>query len=352
MREQLAAHDVSVAQLVQHVGDGRASLDLVLHEAPLGACAGARRDRAFPEVLEPSLSRAGRLGAAAVTRRTLGEGNTPLLHAPRLSERLGVELWLKFEGANPTGSFKDRGMSVAVDEGGRGRGTRARLRLDRQHRRVVRRVRGTRRAEAIDRRRRGRAASAKLAQVRASAARSSRSTAPSPTRSTHAEELGGRTATCSSTRRTRTASRAEDGGVRDPRAARRRPRRADAALRRRRQHEGVRARLLEARRRCRASIPARRPTVPTRSPRRSASSSRSTAPRSRMRSTLPAARSSRSTTMRSLRALARLGREEGFFCEPASAAGIAGLARLGRAGRARRLRRHRPRAEGPGRGRT
>ena len=45
---------------------------------------------------------------------TLGEGHTPLLHAPRLSERFGVELWLKWEGANPTGSFKDRGMSVAV----------------------------------------------------------------------------------------------------------------------------------------------------------------------------------------------------------------------------------------------
>jgi threonine synthase len=45
---------------------------------------------------------------------TLGEGNTPLLAAPRLSKRLGVELWLKCEGANPTGSFKDRGMAVAV----------------------------------------------------------------------------------------------------------------------------------------------------------------------------------------------------------------------------------------------
>ena len=45
---------------------------------------------------------------------TLGEGNTPLLRAPRLSERLGVEVWLKWEGANPTGSFKDRGMAVAV----------------------------------------------------------------------------------------------------------------------------------------------------------------------------------------------------------------------------------------------
>jgi threonine synthase len=45
---------------------------------------------------------------------TLGEGNTPLLHAPRLSERFGVDLWIKWEGANPTGSFKDRGMAVAV----------------------------------------------------------------------------------------------------------------------------------------------------------------------------------------------------------------------------------------------
>ena len=45
---------------------------------------------------------------------TLGEGSTPLLRAPRLSERLGVELFLKWEGANPTGSFKDRGMTVAV----------------------------------------------------------------------------------------------------------------------------------------------------------------------------------------------------------------------------------------------
>jgi len=45
---------------------------------------------------------------------TLGEGGTPLVPAPRLSERLGCELWLKWEGANPTGSFKDRGMALAV----------------------------------------------------------------------------------------------------------------------------------------------------------------------------------------------------------------------------------------------
>ena len=45
---------------------------------------------------------------------TLNEGDTPLIHAPVLSERTGCEVWLKFEGANPTGSFKDRGMTVAV----------------------------------------------------------------------------------------------------------------------------------------------------------------------------------------------------------------------------------------------
>ncbi len=45
---------------------------------------------------------------------SLGEGSTPLVPAPRLSARFGVELWLKLESANPTGSFKDRGMTVAV----------------------------------------------------------------------------------------------------------------------------------------------------------------------------------------------------------------------------------------------
>ena len=45
---------------------------------------------------------------------SLGEGNTPLLPAPRLSQQLGCELWVKCEGSNPTGSFKDRGMTLAV----------------------------------------------------------------------------------------------------------------------------------------------------------------------------------------------------------------------------------------------
>ncbi|WP_404452255.1 threonine synthase [Virgibacillus necropolis] len=45
---------------------------------------------------------------------TLQEGNTPLIHFPHLSKQLGVEIHGKVEGANPTGSFKDRGMVMAV----------------------------------------------------------------------------------------------------------------------------------------------------------------------------------------------------------------------------------------------
>lgn len=45
---------------------------------------------------------------------TLNEGNTPLIYCKTLSKELGIELYVKYEGANPTGSFKDRGMSVAM----------------------------------------------------------------------------------------------------------------------------------------------------------------------------------------------------------------------------------------------
>ncbi|MSO94413.1 MAG: threonine synthase [Thermoleophilia bacterium] len=59
-------------------------------------------------------------GALPVSEATpvisLGEGSTPLLRAPRLSERLGVEILLKWEASNPTGSYKDRGMTVAVSK--------------------------------------------------------------------------------------------------------------------------------------------------------------------------------------------------------------------------------------------
>ena len=58
---------------------------------------------------------ADRLGVTdASTVITLGEGGTPLLPAAALSKRTGADVWVKFEGMNPTGSFKDRGMTVAV----------------------------------------------------------------------------------------------------------------------------------------------------------------------------------------------------------------------------------------------
>ena len=47
---------------------------------------------------------------------TLREGGTPLITARTLSERTGCQVWLKFEGANPTGSFKDRGMTMAISK--------------------------------------------------------------------------------------------------------------------------------------------------------------------------------------------------------------------------------------------
>ncbi|MCU0257608.1 MAG: threonine synthase [Solirubrobacteraceae bacterium] len=45
---------------------------------------------------------------------SLQEGSTPLVYACEVSERVGAQVWLKIEGANPTGSFKDRGMTCAV----------------------------------------------------------------------------------------------------------------------------------------------------------------------------------------------------------------------------------------------
>jgi threonine synthase len=53
---------------------------------------------------------------AATPVVTLQEGATPLLLAPRLSDRVGATVYLKVEGANPTGSFKDRGMTVAISK--------------------------------------------------------------------------------------------------------------------------------------------------------------------------------------------------------------------------------------------
>src|ERR1700736_2589413 len=57
---------------------------------------------------------------------TLNEGNTPLIEAAEIAERLGlnIKVYFKFEGANPTGSFKDRGMTLAISKA-LGEGARA-----------------------------------------------------------------------------------------------------------------------------------------------------------------------------------------------------------------------------------
>src|SRR5450755_760926 len=60
---------------------------------------------------------------AATPVVSLGEGNTPLIYSPRLSTAVGrgCEVFVKYEGLNPSGSFKDRGMTVAVSKAlGRG----------------------------------------------------------------------------------------------------------------------------------------------------------------------------------------------------------------------------------------
>ena len=68
----------------------------------------------WPGLIEAYRSRLP--AAADWTAVTLLEGGTPLVPAPRLSARTGCTVHIKVEGLNPTGSFKDRGMTMAVTE--------------------------------------------------------------------------------------------------------------------------------------------------------------------------------------------------------------------------------------------
>jgi threonine synthase len=68
----------------------------------------------WPGVIEEYRERLPVTDATPVV--TLLEGGTPLIEAPRLSDRTGARVLLKLEGANPTGSFKDRGMTVAMSK--------------------------------------------------------------------------------------------------------------------------------------------------------------------------------------------------------------------------------------------
>src|SRR2546428_8675876 len=93
-------------------------------------CEGAESDRSLPcSPVPEAQSRIERYAAylpvtARTPRLTLGEGDTPLVRAGSLERETGVgEVWLKVEGQNPTGSFKDRGMVLtvakALEEGAR-----------------------------------------------------------------------------------------------------------------------------------------------------------------------------------------------------------------------------------------
>ena len=124
--EELAEREISIARLVQHANGSGAALHVVTHEARAGRTerragrAGRAPRGARPVAAAARRLRARRHGArmgvnASVSSISLGEGSTPLVSATRLSEALGLDLHLKCEGLNPTGSFKDRGMVVAVE---------------------------------------------------------------------------------------------------------------------------------------------------------------------------------------------------------------------------------------------
>jgi threonine synthase len=76
--------------------------------------AGARSGRAWRGLIDEYRDRLPVSDATPII--TLREGGTPLLPAPVLSELTGCEVYLKVEGLNPTGSFKDRGMTMAISK--------------------------------------------------------------------------------------------------------------------------------------------------------------------------------------------------------------------------------------------
>ncbi len=135
-----AEHDVSIETLRQEGHGDDASLEIVTHDA-LESCTGrdvhqSSRARLGPSDhldhagggrMSPVLTQATRQWRGIideyrdrlpVTEATpvisLREGGTPLVRANVVSERTGCDVWLKVEGANPTGSFKDRGMTMAI----------------------------------------------------------------------------------------------------------------------------------------------------------------------------------------------------------------------------------------------
>ena len=277
---------------------------------------------------------------------SLGEGSTPLLRAPRLSERLGVELWLKWEGVEPDRLLQGPRHDRRRLEGGRGRRRGGDLRLDREHRGLRGGLRGPRRhprrraaARGRRRRRQGRAdADARGARCSRCAATSTRRSRPRRSSPTAAR-------TCSSTPSTRTAARA-----RRPRCSR--SSRSSAARRTCSCSRTAAAATRPRTRRARRARHSATPIVAVEAEHR-ADDARLRDPDRRARARARASRCARAATVVTvsdeeiLAAWRELATVEGLFCEPSSAAGLAALRRGAVAGRAARGHDHRPRPEGP-----
>ena len=286
---------------------------------------------------------------------SLGEGSTPLLHAPRISRAARRRAVPQVGGCEP-----DRELQGPRDDGGRLEGRRSRrplghLRVHREHGRLGGRLRRARRAR---RRRPPAGGRRRVREARAG-------TRPRRTRARGARELRRGARRGARARRTRDARARQLAEPRPPRGPEDRrvrdrrgrsaapptcsPCRTAAAGTSRRTRAGSR----RAARECRRSSAARRPSGRRPSRPRSASWSL----RTRRPSTLRCRRSGGTVVSLSddaiLEAWQELAHAEGVFCEPASAAGLAALADVElEPGLARRLRRHRPRAEGSRDGRA
>ena len=303
---------------------------------------------------------------------TLLEGNTPLLDAPRVAQRAGIaRVYLKVEGLNPTGSFKDRGMTMAIS-----------IAVERDAKVVICASTGNTSASAAAYAARagllcavvipeGQIALGKLAQALIHGAR------VVPVHGTFDRGARDRARAGGAARRRGRqlgepgAHRGpEDGLVRDRRRAGRRPDRALDPGRQRRQHHRLLAGLLRVR--ASSGAPTRTPRmlglagrgcgaararragarIPRRSPPRSRSATRRRGRARSTRATSRAGTSARSPTRRSSRPTACSRPTKGCFVEPASAASVAGLLqavgrRPARGRRRRGVHRHRPRAQGP-----
>lgn len=112
----MVRHRVGVSRQVDDRGCGTGRSGGLVHPEepfPAGAAQSEESDM-WRGLIEAYRNRLPVTDATPVV--SLHEGNTPLLPAPVLSARLGCDVYLKVEGANPTGSFKDRGMTLAVSK--------------------------------------------------------------------------------------------------------------------------------------------------------------------------------------------------------------------------------------------